>query len=350
MDQLPDTVFDCRALVREVRIVPLAPSPLLGTINKVAERDSLFYILDETGVQVLAFDREGRFVRRFGKLGEGPGEFKSVYDMVVPANSDQVIVLKAWKLIFFDSAGRFLREVPLEIMPGCLGSSARADVFCYTTSFDDPAFFVHCINSEGKIIGKHLPSSRDKAPNYDLSNISGILINGSDNQLYANYPGSSVVHVFRKGKFEPLIQFVGNRFWPEARKEDIEHFIGRLYAMDDFGYLNQYQIADDYGIFTIIRDLRMQNLICFFDSGKVYGAQHFADNALRHLLVTYTPSGCTRDGGLIFVLDEERKLWLEDRYGDDLSPLVPELIPSARWDALSESGGNPILMVVYLEG
>lgn len=350
MDELPDTVFDCRSLVRKVHIIPLAGEPLLGKVDKVIERDSLYYILDKVGVQVLAFDTKGRFVRRFGKLGEGPGEFKDVYDMSIPSRSDQVVVLKAWKLTFFDSLGHFLREVPLEIPPACLGNGERPDILCYTTSFDDPEFFVHCINSQGKIISKHLPSSRDQSPNVGLSRISGIMINGPGNHLYTNYPSSSTVYTFRQGKFEPMIQFVGDRFWPETRREDIEYFVSRLYAMDDFGYLHKYQIADDYGIFTIIRDLRLQNLIYFFDSEKVYGKSNFTDNALCHLLATFTASGYTEDGGIIFVLDEERKMELENRYGEDLSPLVPDLIPSTLWRTLSEADGNPILMTVYLEG
>lgn len=348
IDQLPDTIFDCRSLVRQARIVPLAPEPLVGGIDKVVGRDARFYVLDKTGVQVLAFDRNGHFVRKFGKLGDGPGEFESIFELVVPSHSDQVIVLKPWTLMFFDTTGKFHRETPLEFMPSRLGSAGQPDVFCYSTSFDDPQFFVHCIDVRGKIVSKHLPSTRKVPPHADLSNVSGMLINGPDNRVYVNYPGSSKVYTLRKGRFEPMIQFVGNRFWPEARKEDIEAFIDRLYAMDDFGYLHKYQIVNTCGAFTFMRDKRIQSLYYFFDSGKAYGARNFTDNALRNFLNS-TPVGYTEDGGIIFVLDEERKMWLENRYQNDLSPLVPDLIPSPLWQSLSETRNNPILVILYFQ-
>ncbi len=77
---------------------------------KTAPDGSLF-LLDES--QVLRFDKNGKFGRNFFKKGQGPGEVNNV-SACLPIEKN-VIVHSPYpnKLVFFDLAGQYAREIPI---------------------------------------------------------------------------------------------------------------------------------------------------------------------------------------------------------------------------------------------
>jgi hypothetical protein len=50
------------------------------------------YIADRQIAEVRVFDRNGRFIRRIGRKGQGPGEFQDITSMVVDHHDDLIIV------------------------------------------------------------------------------------------------------------------------------------------------------------------------------------------------------------------------------------------------------------------
>lgn len=76
------------------------------------------YILAHSGYPPTAFklfDRKGNFIAEVGKIGQGPGEYGSVYDAQVD-ELNQRIYLMPWqsdKLLVFDMQGKALEPIPL---------------------------------------------------------------------------------------------------------------------------------------------------------------------------------------------------------------------------------------------
>jgi hypothetical protein len=67
---------------------------LLRTINNIAVYDDLILVLDrETAKGVFAFNREGKFIRRFGQIGQGPGEYISPYDFTIDYENKLIYIL-----------------------------------------------------------------------------------------------------------------------------------------------------------------------------------------------------------------------------------------------------------------
>jgi hypothetical protein len=73
--------------------------------------DGSLFLLDES--QVLQFDKDGKFGRNFFKKGQGPGEVNNVGACL--ATEKNVIVHSPYpnKLVFFDLAGQYDREIPI---------------------------------------------------------------------------------------------------------------------------------------------------------------------------------------------------------------------------------------------
>lgn len=88
---------------------------MLSNVDDVAfDRADNLYVLDRGNQRVLVFDRSGRFVRQFGKKGDGPGEFQFPNDLTVHADgSIAVYDLAHRSFSLFGPDGAFRRSVPL---------------------------------------------------------------------------------------------------------------------------------------------------------------------------------------------------------------------------------------------
>lgn len=66
------------------------------------------FILDRGNHKVFKFSKDGRLLHTFGQQGEGPGDFKTPYEICFES-PDQIIVTEAFNDVsFFDSFGKFM--------------------------------------------------------------------------------------------------------------------------------------------------------------------------------------------------------------------------------------------------
>jgi hypothetical protein len=85
-------------------------------------RDGTVYVLDMKDSRVKVFDAQGRFVRAFGKAGQGPGELNQpVGILLTPANEVLVEDALNQRLAFFSLEGTFLRHVSTAKVLGLTG-------------------------------------------------------------------------------------------------------------------------------------------------------------------------------------------------------------------------------------
>ena len=69
-------------------------------------------VISEADMRVLVFDASGSFVREFGSMGEGPGEFKMPTGVAVMRDGTTVVEdLGHGAYLLFDANGEFLRRV-----------------------------------------------------------------------------------------------------------------------------------------------------------------------------------------------------------------------------------------------
>jgi len=83
---------------------------LIGNINKLQIKDSKVYILDARHSLMLVFDMKGKFIRRIGNRGRGPGEYLGILDFAL---CDSVILMRdgmQMKMILYDTLGRLIAE------------------------------------------------------------------------------------------------------------------------------------------------------------------------------------------------------------------------------------------------
>ena len=71
------------------------------------------YIIVTKWARVLVFDKDGKFVRAIGRVGQGPGSFIFIRNVVIDEKNERLFLLSGnpSKIISFDLNGTFLNEV-----------------------------------------------------------------------------------------------------------------------------------------------------------------------------------------------------------------------------------------------
>lgn len=79
---------------KSVRVIPLArdKSVLLGDVNKMQVYEGHYIVLDEEIARgVYLFDSKGRFIRKIGDVGSGPGEYSKPTDFTIDTKKGKYI-------------------------------------------------------------------------------------------------------------------------------------------------------------------------------------------------------------------------------------------------------------------
>jgi hypothetical protein len=96
-----------------------AEGEVFGRIaDLVVDGDGNVYVLDDQIVDVRMFSRDGRFLRSFGREGEGPGKFRQPLGLVT-APGDRIGVYQAMspRLVLFDRTGAPAGDLEFESDP-----------------------------------------------------------------------------------------------------------------------------------------------------------------------------------------------------------------------------------------
>ncbi len=98
----------------EITYLPLETSQrsLIGRIGKTIFNDSLIFVQSSFD-RLMAFDRSGNFVRSYGNVGRGPGEFVQISDFAISPDNSKMYVNAEYDLLAYDIGGRFLKSSKL---------------------------------------------------------------------------------------------------------------------------------------------------------------------------------------------------------------------------------------------
>lgn len=76
-----------------------------------AADDGTIYVLDRKAFSIKVFDKSGKYLKSFGRQGQGPGEFGPPNAMHIIAGKE-VMVSSFSRLSYFSLQGDFLRQIP----------------------------------------------------------------------------------------------------------------------------------------------------------------------------------------------------------------------------------------------
>lgn len=117
IDMLEDTVsIPLSALVEEPRLVKLdnREEALVGS-GGIRFSDNYILIIASQNVPCKLFRRDGTYINKVGSIGQGPGEYKNLYDAQIDEKGGHIYLLpwSANRILVYDLQGKFERYIPL---------------------------------------------------------------------------------------------------------------------------------------------------------------------------------------------------------------------------------------------
>jgi len=103
----------------KIELIPLetTDNSLIRSIEKYVFFDGKHYILDRTQSILFIFDKEGFFLNRIDKKGQGPGEYSLIYDFSVNPKKEQIEMLSPYRYIYcYDFDGNFIKKYDLTFL------------------------------------------------------------------------------------------------------------------------------------------------------------------------------------------------------------------------------------------
>jgi len=206
---------------------------ILKNIDKIyIQNDTLFLVHLESMV-VKAFDKSGVYLFDIGKLGKGPGEYFSLFDVCLSKNDQSIWFNEASrkKLINYTTSGAFIGEVDRPAYPRYF-APINDNQWIFYMDFDAHEFSENhnliVTNTKFTITDQYLPY-----PDYNIPSFKtiGYLSKSHSGGILVNEAFSDTIHEWNNGELYPKyrIEFVDKRksvrmdaleeLWPTRMKE-----------------------------------------------------------------------------------------------------------------------------------
>lgn len=186
----------------------LLTGPVVGQAVQVRMLpNETIVILDQYGADVFLFSKDGKFIKKLGSKGEGPGEYRSPTRLQVDKSGNiYVFDASSYKIIVYDSVGEFIRSFLIRGYPSRLFSGSNK---LYIQKFEP---------GDGNTIdvydfrGEHLKSFSPLPKEYEevlihVSSAGGIVVDNGDN-LYQILPTN--FNIFKFSSEGKLVKKFGN--------------------------------------------------------------------------------------------------------------------------------------------
>ncbi|WP_083639039.1 6-bladed beta-propeller [Algoriphagus marinus] len=229
---------------------------IISEITKATLEDSEIFIHDKKLSSLHHFNLNGDYLKSFGAMGEGPGEFLDIGDFAVVGNKICIMSKSKKGLLFYDRAtGVFLNEFRYDLYGDKIAHIGNDEFLVYTNfnvNDEHGSYNVFRIDSEGSVKEKYFPFDEDKQ--HSMVSMSGYLAK-TGNDIYFGLPFDQFVFSYNKDD---------HNFFPK-------------YSTD---MLSQY-ILENKGDFDAI--LKPEVLIKSFGGESWNGSTYFETNSKIYL-------------------------------------------------------------------
>lgn len=303
---------------------------MFSCIDKIMAYRDKFYVLDKNESRtVVSFEKDGSPGHRYGRVGQGPGEYVFPWDMDVDETGVYVLDTNSKKVIHYSEEGTFLGERSLPFFADALKRLKNGN-------------FIFNITPDGKqlpalVVTDSLMNPVGRSNSYPEGYVGGCSTgyifrkNGSEVAFYRS-PSDTLIMLDESGKTDAFVvfDFLGKAI-PEEAKTNYLAFRGSGVTKDYLRLVNNPIAVSDSIWVGLVEDGGDQYTILFNPLKNQCGGRKFTDASSVYDMIE--PIFSDGKGTLFSLISWE----LKDRCRDY------ELLPDTIKNALDN--GNRVLLI-----
>ncbi len=314
--QAPEELFEVKSVVALKK-----PDDFLKVINKIIDHELGYFVFDKSTSRIMLFDHQGSFIREYGKLGEGPGEFGSIYDFFII--NDLVYVFSPANLALFSyqiGTGEFVEQSPLMVFAQRIVPISDDEILVYVSNNpSDTNFNVYRFDLNGNKLQEYFPF--DPVRSFAIVGYTGFLISNDSGEIFYCDPYGYQVFKFNKETRDFDIAFEFGFVSEEIKndRENFERYTGS-YQLDPS---NQVRFAGslfrknrNFIITDMTYDAKLQSAIINLSNNEVKVLSKRVDSQFIKFLKP--PAIFNEDNELVYLYDPET---FQDFPSDSSSPI-----------------------------
>ena len=249
--------------VDSIRYIPLEATDecLIGKIKDVYIGRERVFVLDAKTQTVWMFDRNGHYLNKLSRRGEGPGEYVNMQQFEVDEKNRQLILLDIWtnKLLFYDWEGTFLKDVRPEMTAMDFKILPEGDFVVSQEGYDKETAGVYHVDSSGKtitqLVKRNSHSSVYHELNWELCSVAGDVAFMSpifENDVY-HFDGKELSRPYTFD-MQPALK---HHYGPDASFRNLKDFVRTQYIeTDHWIYAAYWSAAHDLRYFLFSKQER----------------------------------------------------------------------------------------------
>jgi len=199
-------VFDVSNLMKLWDYIPLETTgeSIIKKIDKIYVTDSFILIFDSKLSEILLFNKKGKFIRKFGKKGQGPGEHIMFHDIFFEESTGLVYAEEAYKrsIFIYNMSGKLVNEIStnnfwfrsfIKVEKGYWIYS------CYERGNPNIYNLMLVDNNFHKIIKGYLPQKK-----FFRTTIGTTFVQNDKKESFFIYPNSNIIYQIKDENIIPL--------------------------------------------------------------------------------------------------------------------------------------------------
>jgi hypothetical protein len=199
-------------IASDVQYIPLetAPDALMKFVTYLKTANDKFYI--STVLEILCFDKSGKFLYKLDQQGRGPNEYVYLSDYDIKPDKNLMIVLTRGKLYFYnetDSGFVLSKHLDLKMQPQYADFFPGQDniLLSFTASTGENKYQSVCISPEGDTLFKRPNFYRFTRNSKVVMGFSAdnIIIPSDDNMRIKGFLSDTMFTINRDYKFIPYM-------------------------------------------------------------------------------------------------------------------------------------------------
>jgi hypothetical protein len=286
LDMLRGMEIRASDLFKSARTIILETKPecIIGSVDELQVFDREFYLLDRKGKSLFVFDLEGKFIRRIGKFGRGPGEYSLMHDFTLdPLNREIYVLDNGDKIHKYSVEGAYINSIqlrPEEKLPHfrCI-QYFEGKIYAAANQLRNENYHILYVidPASGKILSGHFSIADNKG--WDLPVADAVFFNrlrGVPRFIY-----SQMNTVLSLDDLVPLIRFESEHLLLVAEIEEIKRNFQKLspeMQLKTLQGVHNYMETEDFILLCYVLGNEKRTVVYRKDTEKVYLAEPFTND------------------------------------------------------------------------